>query len=124
MANEIKVVASLQCTNGSFKLPKFGGDTQSITQTTLGGGVPGYVSIGTSEEDITLTDIGTNGWCWMKNCDTANFIKFGPKSAGAMIEFGRLFAGEECVFRLAAGVTMRAIADTAAVKCQIVVVNS
>lgn len=119
MANEIKVTASLSCTNGNFVFPKVGSTEQSITQTTLGGGGPGYLSIGTSEEDITFTDVGTPGWVWMKNLDSTNFITYGPKSAGAMVAFGKLKAGEAVVFRLAGSVTVRMAADTAACKLQI-----
>ena len=119
MANEIKVTASLSCTNGNFVFPKVGSSEQSITQTTLGGGGPGYLSIGTSEEAITFTDVGTLGWIWIKNLDSTNFIKFGPESAGAMVSCGKLKAGESCVFRLMTGITLRMQADTAACKVQI-----
>lgn len=123
MANEIRVGASLECNNGNFILPKVGGNTQNVTQNTLGGGVPGMVSIGTSEEDIVTTDISTLGWCFIKNLDPTNFIKYGPKSGGSMIEFGKLKAGEAAVFRLMTGITIRAVADTAACKVQILILN-
>lgn len=119
MANEIKVTASMSCTNGNFIFPAVGTAQQSITQTTLGGGVPGYVSIGTSEEDIVTTDVGTLGWMWMKNLDSTNYIQWGPKSAGAMVAVGRLHAGEAVVLRLEPGITLRMIANTAACKLQI-----
>lgn len=121
MANEIKATASLQCTNGSVVvLPQVGASQMSLTQTTLGGGGPGFLSIGTSEEDITLTDITNCGWVWIENLDTTNFVKYGPKSAGAMIEFGRLMPSTRHLFQLApTGVTIRAVADTAACKVHV-----
>ena len=122
MANEIRVSVGLECINANLKIPKMGSTTQ-ITQNVQGGPVPGMVTIGTSEEDIPTTDIATLGWCYMKNLDVTNYIKYGPKSAGSMVEFGRLYPGEECVFRLAAGITIRAIADTGACKCLIFVLN-
>ena len=119
MANEIKVTASMSCTNGNLILPTVGGSQQNITQTTLGGGGPGYLSIGTAEEDVAFTDVGTLGWVWMKNLDATNYITFGPKSAGSMVVFGRLKPGESIVMRLEPGITLRMLANTAACKLQI-----
>jgi hypothetical protein len=90
-------------------------ETANFNQTTIGkyGGV---VSIGTSEEDLPVGDVGTNGYAFLKNLDPTNYVKWGPKSGGAMVEMGRLKPGEAAWFRVAPGVTIRAIADTAAVK--------
>lgn len=120
MANEIKVTASLSCTNGNFILPTIGNAQQSISQSTLGGGGPGFLSIGTSEEAVAFTDVSSLGWCYIKNLDTTNFVNFGPESAGAMVKVGRLKAGEACVLRLEPGITLRMKADTAACKVQII----
>lgn len=120
MANEIKVTASLSCTNGNFILPTIGSAQQSITQSTLGGGGPGYLSIGTSEEAVTFTDVSSLGWCYIRNLDGTNFVTFGPESGGAMVTVGKLKAGEACVLRFQPGITFRMKADTAAVKVQII----
>ena len=125
MANEIKVTAKMSCTNGNFIVPALGSSEQSITQTTLGGGVPGYVSIGTgAEEDIVTTDVGTLGWVWMKNLDSTNYIQWGPKSGGVMVPVGRLKAGEAVVLRLEPGITLRMTANTGACKLQIIVLEN
>lgn len=123
MANEIKVGASLEVTNGNFKLPKAGTAIQQIDQSTPGGGVPGTVSIGTSEQDIILTEIGTFGWARIENTDATNFLTYGPKSAGVMVVFGRLRPGEAAVMRLEPGITLRMIANTAPVLAFIQVVE-
>ncbi len=120
MANEIQVSAALSCTNGNFVLPTIGGGVTSVTQSTLGGGGPGYLSIGTSEEVVAFTDIGTLGYCYIKNLDTTNYVTFGPESGAAMVAVGRLKAGESCVLRLEPGITFRMKANTAAVKVQII----
>ncbi len=88
------------------------------TQTTVGffGGV---LTIGFgAEEDITFTDVTTPRRLCMINLDTTNFVKYGPKSGGVMVEFGRLKPdGTPHTFDLApSGVTLRMIADTAACK--------
>lgn len=118
MANELKVFqgASLDWGTGRLKhlIPT---TTQSITQTTehLKADV---ISVTTSETDLDTTGVGTNGWLYMVNLGPTNFVKYGPKSLGAMVEFGRLKVGEAALFRLAAGVTLRWVADTATCKVQ------
>lgn len=74
------------------------------------------VTVSTSEEDLSLGDIATNGYIYLKNLDSSNYVTYGPKSAGAMIPFGRLSAGKTTLLRLDAGVTLRWQANTAAVK--------
>lgn len=114
MADELQITLGVSFTNGKLT-DTVTSATTKITQNTQGfhGTV---VSVGTSEEDLSLGDIGTNGYVYLKNLDAANFVKYGPKSGGSMIEFGRLKAGEVSVLRLASGVTWRWVADTAAVK--------
>lgn len=118
-ADAIKVVASLECNNDNFKLPKEGGTTQLIDQQVIGGGGPGTVEIGVAEEDIDFGDIATLGIVRITNMDPANFVKWGPKSGTAAVFVGRILFGESFVWRLEPGVTLRMIADTAAVKCKI-----
>lgn len=114
MANEIRITESVQVINGSFR-DSFSPGTIQVTQAASGGGNPGTVSIGTSEEDVAFGDV-TPSLLIMQNLDTTNFVKYGPKSAGAMVEFGRLAAGKTARLFLAPGVTLRMIADTAACK--------
>jgi len=124
MAGEVKIVASMSVINSNFVLPKYGGQTQSIDQAAAGGGSPGIVNIGTVEEDIAFGDVTTEGWCFIKNLDNTNFVEFGPKNAGAtMQDWAKLKKGEECVFRFKPGITMRAIADTAAADLQIILLE-
>ena len=89
-----------------------------LTQTNEGGGNPGYVNIGTSEEDIAFVDV-TPRVVIMENMDGTNFVEFGPKSGGAMIAFGRIEPGSFAKFSLKSGVTLRMKADTAAVNVRI-----
>lgn len=119
MADEITLNARLRCTNGSLKIDVNPGQL-SIDQSTLGGGGPGTVEIGTSEEDISFGDISTLGLCHITNLDTTNYVQLGPKSAGSMVAGMRLNPGESYVLRLEPGVTYRAIANTAACKVSII----
>lgn len=59
MANELKVTISATLTNGNLKETVNPGQ-QSITQATVGSHCP-VVSVGTSEEDLSVGDIGTLG---------------------------------------------------------------
>lgn len=114
MADELKITLAVTYANGRLA-DKIDSATLSVTQTTQGyfGAV---VSVGTSEEDLTLGDIGTNGYVYLKNLDGTNYVKYGPKSAGSLVDFGKLKPGESAIFRLMTGVTWRWVANTAACK--------
>lgn len=119
MANEITVVARVTVANGNFR-GKFEPPTKLISQVAQGGHAP-IVSVGTSEEDLSLGDIVAPGLVCLLNLDPTNFVKYGPKTgAGAMQELGRLINGEPAILRLGpSGVTLRWVADTAACKVQV-----
>lgn len=116
MAGEIKVTAALECTKGNFKLPKFGGQQQSINQTGTGGGVPGMVEATTAGVDVSTTGLTNIGWCYIKNIDATNFMEWGPKVTGTFHPIGKLLPGEEITFRLSPGKTLHVKGDTATVE--------
>lgn len=94
-------------------------DTIDITTPMIGAGP--VVTVGTSEADLVIgnVDPAINGWLFMKNLDTTNFVKYGPKSGGAMVEYGRLLPGKRAWLFLAPGVVHRWVADTAACKVKV-----
>lgn len=113
------VIMSLNCSveNDAFR------DDPNITpisfdQTLVGGGNPGMVDIGTSEEDISFGDI-TPGFVIIQNMDATNYVQIGPKSGGAMIAYQKIRPGRFALIELDAGVTMRAKANTATVRLRI-----
>lgn len=118
MANEIRVQASVRVENGSYK-DDFRPGQILIDQSNPGRG--GHVqSIGSgAEEDIDTGDVSTLGWMVLRNIDTTNYVIYGPKSGGVMIDFGRIEAGEIAVLRLEPGITITAQADTATVKLDV-----
>ncbi len=77
------------------------------------------VIVGTSEEDLLVGDVTTVGWLYLKNLDAANYVQWGPKSAGSMVAIGRLKAGCSAWIQMEPGVTLRWIANTAPVKVQV-----
>lgn len=122
MANELKVNVGATLTNGSLK-ETFAPGTQSITQTTQGSHAP-TVSVGTSEEDLSVGDVGTLGWLFLTNLDSTNYVTYGPKSGGSMVAFGRIRAGESVALRLEPGITLRLQANTGACKVKVILLEA
>jgi hypothetical protein len=114
VANEIKITVGVTYANVALK-DTIASETFSVNQSAQEFTAP-VVSVGTSEEDLPLPDITTNGYIYLRNLDTTNYVKYGPKSAGNMVEYGRILAGEVAILRLAPGITMRWIANSSAVK--------
>lgn len=85
--------------------------TVDVAATGLAAGIQ---NIGTSEETITTTEVGTLGWAFFQNLDSTNFVKIGADSGGSLVPFVKLKAGEYCILRLMTGITIKAQADTAA----------
>jgi len=117
MTGTITAQLTTAVVNGTFRDDANAGPV-SITQTVVGGGNPGTITIATSEADIAL-GLTTPGWCIIENLDGTNYFELGPKSAGAMVPFLKLKPGEFAAFRVAASVTFRAKANTASVKARI-----
>ena len=122
MANEIQTTLNVAVVNGNFR-QTFAPGTIQITQTAQGAHSP-VVSVGTSEEDLSVGDISTLGVLCLRNLDSANYVQWGPKSGGAMVAVGRLKAGEVAYIRLEPGITLRWIANTAAVKVQVMLLEN
>lgn len=117
MANEITITLSASVANAYFKSSFQPGSIQ-LNQTAIGGHMP-IVSVGTSEEALTFGDISTLGYMALRNLDTTNYVDIGPESGGAMVPMVRLKAGNVAIMRLKPGITVRAQANTAAVKLQV-----
>lgn len=117
MANEITISLATQVVNGFFR-DMFQPGTIQVDQAAIGKG--GYVqTIGTTEEAVSFGDVTTNGYMILRNLDTDNYVTYGPESAGAMVVFGKLKAGEIAILRVAPTVVMRAKADTAPVQLDV-----
>ncbi len=89
------------CTNASA--PTLGSTSITFGQSSAG----------------TLLDFGSvssPGYIFMKNLDASNYIQYGPSVNGVMQLGNKLKAGEMAVFRLDTTTTLRAIANTGAVK--------
>jgi len=110
--NVITVNASLTVANGNFTARYTSGALQ-IDQVIAGGGAPGFVNIGTSEETVSFGDITTPGYVFIRNLDDTNYVTLGPDSTG-MVAAIKLKAGEVALFRTDDSATWKAQANTAA----------
>lgn len=115
MADEITVTQNIRVKNGNLEITKSHAG-KKFTQDAIGGPVPGFQKIGTSEETVSTTDIGTLGYCWMKNLDDTNYIEVGFSTGVYGI---RLEAGEVALFRLNPSSTIYAKANTAECNAEI-----
>lgn len=109
MANEITVTCALEVANGSLV-----DNMTSLSLTPNQSTAAMYCNtqaIGTSEEALVIgADISTPGWFFARNLDATNYVEIG--TTGAVL--GQLKPGEPFgPIRLAASVTLYAIADTA-----------
>ena len=120
MADEITIYQSLQVSNGALNWARTSPQTK-IDQITLGGPSPGFLTIGTSEETVGLSEISTLGWCLIENLDDTNYVDFGFSTGVYGI---RVKPDEFAMFRLTPGVTLYALANTAACKVNVYVLES
>lgn len=124
MSNEITISQGLSCRNGTFVQPNIGGSS-TADQTTAGGGLPGFQTIGTSHEAIDTSDLTAVGWAIFKNIDGTNYVEIGLDVSSTFYPLARMNAGEMAgPFRIAAGVTLYARANTASCNIQAVVLDA
>lgn len=118
MAGEIRAQLSLRVTKDAFDDQLFA--SVSADQTGIGGGNPGVVDIGLSDEAITAGDLATTqGHAVIRNLDATNYVEIGPESGGVIVPTIKLKPGEFAYLPLVPNVTLRARANTAA--CRVLV---
>ena len=130
MSNEIQVTALLSCVNDDLNISSWG-VPKSIDQAIKGGGLPGYLVVGTAEEDVDLSDLHRPGYAFIKNLGNVGTgtggptITYGPKSGGNLIPFGDLKEGEEAIFRLTQTYTptLRIVSDDEETAVQLVILE-
>lgn len=90
MANEITVQSSIQVRNGNL-VDAFLPGAKSYDQAAVGGPTPGYLTIGTTVEEVAFSELSTKGWVVMQNLDPTNYVEWGFASG---VYGGRMRAGE------------------------------
>jgi hypothetical protein len=117
MANELTVSCSLRFSKGGREVSKsYGGIQIDVSGTRA---ITNQQTIGITEEVLVVGDVGTCGYCIIKNLDATNFVSIRPGTGTANLV--KLKAGEVCMFRLALS-TPWAIADTASCDLEITIV--
>lgn len=122
MSNEISQTLNFQVSKGNFKLNYNPGQIQ-VDLTGDGGGNPGLVSVGTTEETISFGDVSP-GLVLIRNLDSTNFVSYGIYNSGDTTSTlrGKLLPDDVVhVLRLDASGSqeLRMKADTAACKVEI-----
>jgi hypothetical protein len=112
--NAVTITARLGLENGEFKTERNPGRL-TADQTTLAS-VANIQTIGITYEAIALGDVTTEGWCYLRNLDAANFVDVGTDGGAALVPCMRLLAGEVALFRISTN-ALFALADTA--PCQV-----
>jgi hypothetical protein len=120
MANEINMVASLIHSQGGTSINGTTNKTFSQSGTKRLGNVQ---IIGTSSEAITLGDV-TPKYAYFKNLDSTNFVYIGYQTACTSGNaFLKLLPGEANVVSLAQAV-LYALADTANVNLEVILLEA
>jgi hypothetical protein len=115
MAKEVSVSVNLVVRKGNLQFNQQ--VSKSIDMTGSGGPTPGYLTIGTTEENTTFPELSTEGWLLLQNLDATNYIQWGFSTG---VYGGRMNAGETAgPFRMEPGLTLYLKANTAACKCQV-----
>ena len=125
MANEITVSISGQIAIGTSPYNLAGevfpgGQAFYDSSTSLADKV--VKSIPTSDTNLTALLPNTStieGFLYVKNLDSTNYVKLGPTAAAAIVPMIRLNPGKVALIPLEPGLTLRAQANTAACKCDI-----
>jgi hypothetical protein len=112
MANEISVTVGASVTNGYLRQTTQT-QTRQFTQTTARAGSV-CQDVGTSEETVAFGDV-VPGYVVATNLDTTNFVSLRFASGGGNAIRLPANGGQAC-FHLGTGITLYAIADTAACK--------
>lgn len=124
MANEVLVQLRMLAVKSELSVEFNPGDDYFDMATGAYQG--GVVTVGTSEEDMPIGDVsaGSQGTLCIKNLDSTNYVDYGPKVSGAMEGVGRLYPGRSNLITLMPNKTIRWIANTAAVRVQMILLES
>lgn len=120
MSNELTVTAAIKVSNGNLSYSSLPTQCQA-NQSVANGPSPGAVSVATGGTDIGLSQLTTPAWARVINLDLTNFVTIGIYKSAVFYPLIEILPGQLAVFRLSrsalgGGATVRAVADTAAVK--------
>ena len=117
MANELTVTAGLAYSNAGVTFSKSSTDSVTVAANYLIHQIHTVTTVG---EALPLGSVATAGYCYIRNTDVANFVLVGNSGDTPVI---RVEAGELAVFRFSQAIVPAAIADTANVVIEYVLVS-
>lgn len=114
MSDEITVSCSVRLINGELK------DSRSASNVKVDQAaqksIAGVQNIGTTEEAITVGDLATPRWAYIRNLDATNYVEIGVKPGITFYPLLLLKAGDPpALIQIASSVTVYARANLAAV---------
>jgi len=117
MADEITIISGISVlkSNLSTTIPTTS-STVDLSGTKF---IRNCQTVGTTYEAVSVGDLASAGWCYIKNTDTTNYVEFGVEVAAAFYPFVKILAGETSLIRPTSA-TLYALADTASVRVQII----
>lgn len=120
MADEITYSAKLAFSKGGAAIKR---EPAAVTVNMTGDhAIYNVQEIGVAAENLVKGEVGTPGFVWVKNLDSANFVEIGYDDTGFKPTIKLLF-GEWNVFR-SAQATLQAKADTAPVDLEYFMVEA
>lgn len=118
MSGTIRINCRVNVLNADAAFDKEALKTNStFVQTGVGGPSPGRVALTTSDTVISLAGLTTAGYGTITNHDDENYIEVGATSGGAIVPLLKILPGMSLPVYIAAGVTLRARANTATCIC-------
>jgi hypothetical protein len=114
MANEITVTIRFDVTNGNYSPGTINASNLQFDQAAVGAAGE-LQNIGTTEETLSVGDLTTYGWLYLRNVDATNYVQVGFSTGVYGI---RLEPGEPAIFRTEPAATVYLKANTAACDVQ------
>jgi len=117
MANTLSFSAAIQLLEQGTQISVAPSNQVTLSGNNYQGNIQ---SIGSTSEIITLTDVGSSGYVFLKNLDATNFVSVAQTNpAVAAAALVKLLPGEWCFFPTPL-TAIYAIADTSACDLQII----
>lgn len=123
MANEITSTYTLSLSNGDLKF-SYAPGSDTINQTTAGK-VETTLALTTSEQNVDLSALTSEGIVVIINLDATNNAIIGPQvGTGSLESLITLLPGENAHFRMTPGANLRAKSSAGTVRCHFIVLDA
>jgi len=122
MADEITIISGISVlkSNLSTTIPTTS-STVDLSGTKF---IRNCQTVGTTYEAVSVGDLASAGWCYIKNTDTTKYVEFGVEVAAAFYPFVKILAGETAgPFKLST-LTIFGRANTASVVADIFITEA